>query len=373
MALAEVEPGQGAAPRVPSYEDWYRTYFAPLRRRCARQLGDDAAADDVAQEALLRAWQHRDRLDPELGIYPWLCTVAQRLCVDAHRSRDRLVRLSDIADTEDDRPQPGADIETAVDREVVRRAMGTLPARHRHALLLRDVEELPYPEVADRLGVSVGGARILLFRARENLRSRYDALSGSLAGVLAVLRFRVRRAGVRVGDRLAPNEWAAQSAGIAVAPAAALLAITSVLVVGSATETQPTTVVASATAPASAAAEPAPSALPAPTTTTAPPPSQGDSPEAAAAAVAAPAAPDQASPPVALEIAMDHDTARVSGAAPAPGGGDPLPFGAEVARVSNGSDSAVLGTADLIGSGVCSLLAGSCDVPDGGSTAEEAP
>ena len=103
--------------------DWYRDHFARLTRLAACMLGGTEGAEDVAQEALLRAWEHRDALDHPDAIGPWLARVARNLCIDVLRNGRDVVPLGD-ADPPAEPVIPPIDADPVVD---VRRALSTDP------------------------------------------------------------------------------------------------------------------------------------------------------------------------------------------------------------------------------------------------------
>ena len=220
---------RAAARREAAVDDFdvgalYRLHYGRLRSHCARLLGDQAEAADVAQEAIVRAWIHRDRLHdrgPE-QLRPWLWTVATRLCVDASRRR-RPVGEPGHADRADPGADPSVTVERHDDRVLVRQAFGALSERDRVALLLREVHELDYEEVASRLEMSVGAARVLLFRARERLRAAVeDVRAGAWAIVLGLTRRRVREAaqgGSALGDVVVRTACAVAAVALVTVPA----------------------------------------------------------------------------------------------------------------------------------------------------------
>src|SRR5262245_37563147 len=121
----------------------------PALLRFARTLtlGDPQAAEDIVQEALVRAWQHAWRLDttPE-ELRPWLFTVVRRLAIDGHRAR--LARPAEI-DEDDLPPQPVPDgTDHTLDRHVVRDALSTLEPKHRDVLVHRYLLDLSVEETA---------------------------------------------------------------------------------------------------------------------------------------------------------------------------------------------------------------------------------
>jgi RNA polymerase sigma-70 factor (ECF subfamily) len=138
-------------------------------------LRDGAEAQDVAQEALVRMWRERARVEDE-GAKTWLLRTAHNLCID--RLRRRRVR-GEVADGEevvtwraDDRPDPERQAAAARLGERIRSALGELSEIDRAVVVLREVEGLSYDEIAAMLGMPLGTLKARLHRARERLRER---------------------------------------------------------------------------------------------------------------------------------------------------------------------------------------------------------
>ena len=140
-----------------------------------RMLRDPADAQDVAQEALVRLWQHRQAVD-EPGARLWLMRTAHNLCID--RLRKRKVRSEvaggdELMDVQRDRG-PGPE-DRAGATEIgrgIEQALAGLEDLDRAVLLMREVHGLPYEEIASALGLPLGTLKARLHRAREKLRTR---------------------------------------------------------------------------------------------------------------------------------------------------------------------------------------------------------
>lgn len=139
-------------------------------RQAWRILGDEAEAEDVAQEAMLRLWrQAADWRAGEARISTWLYRVAHNLCIDRLRKRRPQAVMEDVPEPPD--PAPTA-LERLADSERSRalvRAILSLPDRQRQALVLRHFEGLSNPEIGARLDCSVEAVESLLARARRQL------------------------------------------------------------------------------------------------------------------------------------------------------------------------------------------------------------
>lgn len=215
---------RGAAHTEGTFDDWYRSYSVPLRACCRRILGDDAAAQDVVQETLLRAWTNREQFVSQAQVAPWLWVVARNLCRDQLRRRKHVVVSDSLPEIADDRADPARGVEVEIERKAVRAALGSLSHRHREVLVLRDVRGLDYEELASRLGVSPTGARAVLFRARRSLKNALSS-SGDALGALVPVGL-VRRA-VDVAQNLSSRTTPRTTLALEVAAAALAAAMAS--------------------------------------------------------------------------------------------------------------------------------------------------
>jgi RNA polymerase sigma-70 factor (ECF subfamily) len=140
----------------------------------SRMLRHPADAQDVAQEALVKLWQHRSRVEDE-GARFWLRRTAHNLCIDRIRRR----RTRPEVDTElqenitaDSRGGPERLAESSELGRLIETALGALQPRDRAVLILREVQGLPYAEIAGILEVPLGTLKARLHRAREQLRAK---------------------------------------------------------------------------------------------------------------------------------------------------------------------------------------------------------
>jgi RNA polymerase sigma factor (sigma-70 family) len=145
-----------------------------LHRIAFRMLGERAAAEDVAQEALLRLWSGATRWTPGgAGIGAWLRRVATNLCLDRLRRR-KFVSDEAVPERADDTLLADAALHTAQIQAAVTGAIGSLADRQRAAIILTYYEALPNTEAAETMDMNLKAFESLLFRARRTL---HDALT----------------------------------------------------------------------------------------------------------------------------------------------------------------------------------------------------
>jgi len=151
------------------FERIVREYQDRIFRLAVSILGDRAAAEEAAQDALLRIWKGLPRFRGESSLSTWIYTIARNACLTAlARAGPRTESLDEPAGRRQADRHSGAAPETplATDAEAL---IGTLPAKYRQVVTLFYMQEKSYDEVASMLGLPVGTVKTYLFRARKSL------------------------------------------------------------------------------------------------------------------------------------------------------------------------------------------------------------
>lgn len=151
---------------------FYRREHPPVYRICLGFLTQPDDAADVAQDAMLHLIDHLDRYDPKRRFSTWRNTVTANLCRDRLRRMATRRRIEESADPADllPLPDPSDVAATAEVQRILLDTLSSLTEREREVFVLRDLEGVPSPEVADTLGVAEGTVRSLLCLARRRLR-----------------------------------------------------------------------------------------------------------------------------------------------------------------------------------------------------------
>ena len=197
-ALQAAVPAQPVAPllrAVPDiveepldFDDVVRRLTPRLQRYATRRLGDRHEAEELVQEALLRAFDHRAELATEDDVAAWTTCVTGRLVIDRLRVRGRSTSVAEVPEG----TRVGRDTaDVVVARDEARLALDALdamPPRQAAVLWAREVEGLAYDAIGERFGMTEPAVRSVLMRARKALRKEFATRGGTLpAGGLVAL------------------------------------------------------------------------------------------------------------------------------------------------------------------------------------------
>jgi RNA polymerase sigma-70 factor, ECF subfamily len=134
-------------------------------------VGNETDAWDLAQESFLKAWRSIHRFQGRSSFYTWLYRITINVAIDSLRRKCRRseVELDDAIPLF--LPGPGVNCERSEIREQVYAALAQLTPEHRAVIVLKEIEDLQYHEIAEILGISVGTVMSRIFYARKKLQS----------------------------------------------------------------------------------------------------------------------------------------------------------------------------------------------------------
>ena len=174
-----------------AYEELYRRYRGRVIAFVEGIVGDRNCAEEIAQEAFVAAWQALRASDTEIAFKAWIYTIARNASLNARR---RHARFEEISMSGAEPALPPADrlrlvSEAATPDDVVAAkeslehlggAFDELTDSHFRILVMRELDGLPYREIARRMGLTQGAVQVMLLRARRRLRTQYaEVASGA--------------------------------------------------------------------------------------------------------------------------------------------------------------------------------------------------
>jgi RNA polymerase sigma-70 factor, ECF subfamily len=177
-----------AAGSREAFDELVRRYQGPIVNLARVMTASDGDAEDLAQEAFVRAWRSIATFRSDSTFRTWLYGVALNV-IRTHRGRRsrfrQIFRIPSKDESRHDDPLERASVDDGIEaplamRQVIDRALATLPDDMREALVLRDVQGLDYREISDALGIPIGTVESRIFRARQRLRPLLEPLRTKL-------------------------------------------------------------------------------------------------------------------------------------------------------------------------------------------------
>ncbi len=176
MTVAECpDVGEGglveraAAGNVEAFEELYRVNVGRVYALCLRMVGDPTLAEELAQEAFVRAWQKLGSFRGASAFSTWLHRVTVNVVLGHRRSTAR--REARVRAVGDDLPHDVAGPEAGTAESIdLERAISSLPDGARTVFVLHDVEGFRHQDVSRLMGIAVGTSKAQLHRARKLLR-----------------------------------------------------------------------------------------------------------------------------------------------------------------------------------------------------------
>lgn len=176
--LSLIERSKGGD--VAAFEELVFIYQKQIYNLSYRMMGNEQDACDMTQEAFLKAFKSIRRFNNKSTFGTWVYRIATNACIDELRKRKR-VRLYPVVHNDspgedgsqlivdtDDLPQEK--LERRETKMLVQRAISGLANEHRIIIILRDIQEKSYKEIADILNLNIGTVKSRISRARQSLK-----------------------------------------------------------------------------------------------------------------------------------------------------------------------------------------------------------
>lgn len=169
------------------FETLMRRYNRRVYRTARAVVRDDAEAEDIAQEAYVRAYQHLDQFQGRSSFATWLTSIAFHEALARVRKRSRQQEIDAMDESSrDSLPQlavrDGSPEQSASASEIsilLESSIDSLPDKYRQVFVLRDVEEMSTTEAAECLGISEENVKVRLHRARALMRRELYTRAGA--------------------------------------------------------------------------------------------------------------------------------------------------------------------------------------------------
>jgi RNA polymerase sigma-70 factor (ECF subfamily) len=164
----------GSDARNAEFDRIFTEYSAPIYNYALRMVGDADRAADIAQDTFIKAYRKLDTLTEASSTRSWLYRIATNTAIDEMRRRRHTVPMNVDEDhpleQADGGPGPETQVLSGLLDERIGRALLRLKANHRQCLILSDVEDMSAVQIGEVMGMSGGAIRVLLCRARGEMR-----------------------------------------------------------------------------------------------------------------------------------------------------------------------------------------------------------
>ncbi len=151
----------------------------PLTNYVFRFLGDWDECSDVVQETFVRVFQNRDSYKPIAKFSTWIYTIATNVAKSRLRRRGFMQLFSFLSrrdeengafEVPDESSRADLRLESSMEEQRIQKALDALPLKYRQVVVLRDVQELSYEEIADITGLTLGTVKSRINRGRQKLQ-----------------------------------------------------------------------------------------------------------------------------------------------------------------------------------------------------------
>ncbi|HSB34170.1 MAG TPA: sigma-70 family RNA polymerase sigma factor [Nitrospirota bacterium] len=162
---------------TPAFGEIVLKYQDRIYNLCRHMLGNAHDAEDVAQDAFLKAYQALPRFQPDASLYTWLYRIATNTCIDYQRKPvfESLFRSSEdgeelVHDRASDEPSPERLYQSRQIDQALKESLAKLSPKLRAIIILKEIEDLSYEEIAETLDLSLGTVKSRISRARKELQ-----------------------------------------------------------------------------------------------------------------------------------------------------------------------------------------------------------
>jgi RNA polymerase sigma-70 factor, ECF subfamily len=157
---------------ISAFEEFVRTHQDRIYNLCRYMLQDTQDAQDAAQDAFIKAYAGLKGFKPDASLYTWLYRIAVNTCLD-YKKKSRPEQAEDesvIDDLASKEPSPEQRYQSKEIGQAIQTALQKLPEHLRAVIVLKEIEEFSYEEIAAVLDTSLGTVKSRISRAREELR-----------------------------------------------------------------------------------------------------------------------------------------------------------------------------------------------------------
>ena len=157
-----------------AFERLYRTHSNRVYSLCARMSGSRVKGEELTQDVFVRTWEKLPQFRGESAFSTWLHRLAVNVVLNARKTEGKQASRTDEGEVDDERWDETARAPLHIERMDLTEAIAKLPAGARRVFVLHDVEGYKHEEIAEMMGITSGGSKAQLHRARLLLREALE-------------------------------------------------------------------------------------------------------------------------------------------------------------------------------------------------------
>lgn len=154
----------------PSTSEIWNEFSNRLKEFILKRVNNEHDAEDILQDVFCKIHDNISKLEAEYKLQAWVYQITRNTVIDYYRRREVMLKISDIPENMVD--EPSADVSNAI-VSCLEPMINNLPEKYREAIILTHVEGLTQKEMAEKIGLSLSGAKSRVQRAREKLREMF--------------------------------------------------------------------------------------------------------------------------------------------------------------------------------------------------------
>ena len=157
-----------------AFERLYRAHANRVYSLCTRMSGSRTIGEELTQDVFVRTWEKLPQFRGESAFSTWLHRLAVNVVLNARKAESKRTSRTDEGEVDDERWTEVARAPMHIERMDLAEAIAKLPAGARRVFVLHDVEGYKHEEIAEMCGITSGGSKAQLHRARLLLREALD-------------------------------------------------------------------------------------------------------------------------------------------------------------------------------------------------------
>ncbi len=155
------------------YRECFEQFYDPIRNFIYFKSGDEALAEDIAQDTFIKLWENRDDIERKT-IKAYLYTIAGNLTINYLKRQQLKYKFVNTAQARTEKMNPEFIAEMAEFNEELQKVLAGIPEGSREVFLMNRIEDLKYREIAERLGISVKAVEKRMSKALQILREKLN-------------------------------------------------------------------------------------------------------------------------------------------------------------------------------------------------------